>query len=111
VKSRALGPPSPLAAPPGLSAIAVDVGGQELVVLRVPSSTSTWQGLTQTEEAIAELALRGLSNKEIATLRGTSAHTVAVQLASIYKKLGLGSRAELAAATFGDARPRAETPR
>ncbi len=51
--------------------------------------------LTRAEEAIVELALDGASNADIATLRGTSSRTVANQLSTVFKKLGITSRAEL----------------
>lgn len=51
--------------------------------------------LTTAERAVATLAVEGLSNAEIATRRGSSERTVANQLARIYEKLGIGSRAEL----------------
>jgi DNA-binding NarL/FixJ family response regulator len=53
--------------------------------------------LTPAERAVAELAVRGLSNAAIARKRRSSPRTVANQLATIYKKLGLGGRRELRA--------------
>ncbi len=53
--------------------------------------------LSEAEKDIAILLLKGLSIKEIALLRGTSANTVRQQAASLYAKAGLASRAELAA--------------
>jgi DNA-binding CsgD family transcriptional regulator len=53
--------------------------------------------LTACEREVAAAAAAGLSNQEIAVKRGTATRTVANQLASIYRKLGVGSRAELAA--------------
>jgi DNA-binding NarL/FixJ family response regulator len=41
--------------------------------------------------------LEGRSNAEIARDRGTCARTVANQIASMFRKLGVQSRAELAA--------------
>lgn len=57
-------------------------------------------GLAPGERAVAELALLGLTNAEIGARRRTSARTVANQLATVYRKLGVGSRAELAAAAL-----------
>lgn len=54
-------------------------------------------GLTEAEQAIARLLLKGLSHKEIAELRGASDATVRQQAATIYRKSGLAGRAELAA--------------
>jgi DNA-binding CsgD family transcriptional regulator len=50
---------------------------------------------------VAELALQGLSNDDIARARGTSTRTVANQLASAYRKLGIGSRLQLFALGAG----------
>jgi DNA-binding CsgD family transcriptional regulator len=50
--------------------------------------------------------LAGLSNAEVAIRRGTSPRTIANQLASVLRKLGVGSRYELAAAlTQAEQRP------
>ena len=53
--------------------------------------------LTASEADVATLMLKGLSHKEIAQLRNTSAATVRQQSTAIYAKSGLSSRAELAA--------------
>jgi DNA-binding CsgD family transcriptional regulator len=53
--------------------------------------------LTATEREVALLVCEGLSNKEIATKRSTSPHTVGNQLASIFTKLQVGHRYELIA--------------
>lgn len=57
---------------------------------------TAWQ-LSEGEADVATLILKGLSHKEIARLRDTSEATVRQQAATIYRKSGLGSRAELAA--------------
>lgn len=44
-----------------------------------------------------ELTLSGLSNAEVAKKRGTAVRTVANQLQSLFRKLGVNSRAELSA--------------
>jgi DNA-binding CsgD family transcriptional regulator len=54
-------------------------------------------GLSPAEHQVVKLALRGMRNAEIGRLRGASPRTVRNQLASAYGKLGVGSRAELAA--------------
>lgn len=53
--------------------------------------------LTETEQAVARLVLKGLSHKEIAALRETSEATVRQQATAVYRKSGLAGRAELAA--------------
>lgn len=76
----------------------VQVGGETLVVISLPVGGNDALGglLTAAEAEVAHDAVGGLSNAEIATRRGTSTRTVANQLASIYRKLDVGSRAELA---------------
>lgn len=54
--------------------------------------------LTPAEREVVRLARQGLRNAAIAAARGTSVRTVANLLARAYRKLGVGSRAELAAA-------------
>jgi DNA-binding CsgD family transcriptional regulator len=51
--------------------------------------------LTPAEQAVLERLLAGESNVAIARRRGTSARTVANQVASIFKKIGVGSRRQL----------------
>lgn len=63
-------------------------------------------GLTGAERAVAVLAMQGASNAEIAERRGSSERTVANQLRSVFTKLGIQSRFELAGALLdppGDA--------
>jgi len=61
--------------------------------------------LTTGECDVAVLMLKGLSHKEIAALRNSSAATVRQQAAAIYGKSGLASRAELAAYFLEDLFP------
>jgi DNA-binding NarL/FixJ family response regulator len=51
--------------------------------------------LSDAEAEVARLVYHGQSNAEIAQSRGTATRTVANQIASIFTKLGIGSRAEL----------------
>ncbi len=51
--------------------------------------------LTDAERGVVSLAAAGLSNGAIATARRVSERTVANQLASAFRKLGVGSRFEL----------------
>jgi DNA-binding CsgD family transcriptional regulator len=53
------------------------------------------QGLTATEERIAELAASGMINREIAAAVFVSIKTVEVNLSRIYRKLNIHSRTEL----------------
>jgi DNA-binding CsgD family transcriptional regulator len=54
--------------------------------------------LTPTESRVAELAAQGLTNRRIAETLFLSAKTVEANLARVYLKLGIRSRAELGAA-------------
>jgi len=53
--------------------------------------------LSAGQREVASLVLAGRSTREIAALRSRSERTVANQLAAIYRKVGVSSRAELAA--------------
>jgi DNA-binding CsgD family transcriptional regulator len=61
--------------------------------------------LTETERQLAELIARGMSNREAAAALFITVHTVESHLTTIYRKLGIRSRTELAlrmrAATTG----------
>jgi DNA-binding NarL/FixJ family response regulator len=85
--------------PTGLMAERVDVDGISIAVLEYPiaSAVDQFAPLTPAEQGIVALVLEGLPNYAIASRRGRSERTIANQLASIYAKLGVGSRSELAA--------------
>ena len=71
--------------------------GEQLVVLSMPShATERPEALTDAEWQVARMAASGKPNREIAQLRGTSVRTVANQLASTFRKLGVASRTDLA---------------
>jgi DNA-binding NarL/FixJ family response regulator len=53
--------------------------------------------LTPTERRVAELAASGLTNREVASKAFMSPKTVQANLARVYRKLGISSRAELGA--------------
>ena len=92
----------------GVDAFEVGFGDERLVVLSYPiASASFLDRLTPAERDVALAVVRGLSNEEVARARGSRARTVAVQLASIYRKLGITSRAELAVLLHEDGAPRA----
>jgi DNA-binding CsgD family transcriptional regulator len=54
-------------------------------------------GLTVTELRVAELAAGGMTNREVAAAAFMSPRTVEANLARVYRKLGIRSRAELGA--------------
>ena len=61
-------------------------------------------GVTESEWLVGLLVVAGHSNASIAAVRGVSPRTVANQLASLYRKLGVGPRSQLIArwsALFG----------
>jgi DNA-binding CsgD family transcriptional regulator len=62
---------------------------------------ATW-ALTAAERKVALLLLKGLSFKEVASVRGTSERTSREQARGVYKKAGVGGRAELSAWFFED---------
>jgi DNA-binding CsgD family transcriptional regulator len=70
--------------------------GEDVLVIELPGVLDGWDQLTKAEGDIAELVLGGARNREIALARGCSVRTVANQLQSVLRKLGVVSRAELA---------------
>ena len=56
-----------------------------------------WSSLTPAERNVADLVARGLTNPEIAARLGVSAGTIKDQVSSALRKLGVRTRAELAA--------------
>jgi len=86
----------PLPATPPASLVAYEIEpGKVLFVHALPKATV--RGLTSAEEEVLSLVLDGYDNASIADARGTSLRTTAKQVASIFRKLGVASRAELAA--------------
>jgi DNA-binding NarL/FixJ family response regulator len=78
------------------------IGDDEFVVICIDKPQSgTLGSLTAAEMSVVHAVLEGKSNGEIGLARGTSARTVANQLACIYRKLGIGSRSELALTCAG----------
>ena len=53
--------------------------------------------LTPTEQSVADLAASGRTNREVAKQLFISPKTVEVNLARVYRKLGVTSRAQLGA--------------
>ena len=64
---------------------------------RVSGRVASRDDLTATEQAIAGHAAAGRQNKEIAAAMFITPRTVESHLTRIYRKLGVRSRAELAA--------------
>lgn len=83
--------------PEELRAARLEHEGVEYLVLSYPAPAApALAALTPSERAVAALAARGLSNADIARVRGAALRTVCNQLSSIFKKLGVRSRLELA---------------
>jgi DNA-binding CsgD family transcriptional regulator len=61
-----------------------------------PARSSLLQGLGEREAQVGQLASRGLRNAEIAAILGTSAETVKRQLRSVFAKVEVSNRTELA---------------
>lgn len=86
--------------PAELRAQRLVLDGEEVLILShaLPSAASPLDPLSTLAPAqreVARLVLEGHSNAGIAALRGTSERTVAKQLDTIYRRLGVRSRAEL----------------
>jgi DNA-binding CsgD family transcriptional regulator len=65
--------------------------------------------LTATERRVAELAAAGLTNREVASRAFMSPKTVQANLARVYRKLGISSRAELGARMANERAPDTQT--
>jgi DNA-binding NarL/FixJ family response regulator len=97
-KSRGARSAAVLEAPADLDVRFVRRNGEQLAVL-----SFAWRELriptvvTEAEKAVIDAVIRGRSNAQIASERGRSARTIANQIASIFKKLGVHSRSELIA--------------
>ena len=83
----------------GLRVERLHVGGEELAVLSygLPSARLDSR-LSDAEQEVAKALLLGRTNAEIAKARGSAVRTVANQVASILRKLGVQSRHDLALA-------------
>ena len=90
------------AAPPpprGLEARRFGSGDADIALLWFPllQGLATAERMTEAEHHVVDAVLGGKSNADIARERGTSARTVANQVASVFRKLGVHSRGELTA--------------
>ena len=81
----------------GVHVFRVAIRGEEVLVVSLPSARLELSELTPAERAVATDAALGLSNLQIAKRRQRSHRTVANQLASAFRKLGVSSRADLVA--------------
>jgi DNA-binding CsgD family transcriptional regulator len=93
----------------GVSVTRFEHDGETLIVFSLPQdelgivdpammedpSASPWQVLTPAQLEVVRLAIAGRSNRAIARLRGTATGTVAKQLETAYRRLGINSRREL----------------
>lgn len=93
----ALEPPAP--EPPGLRCLLLEVGSAVVAILMFDLEVSALPArvLTAAEDRVVRAIFEGKSNGAIAQERGTSSRTVANQVASIFRKYGVASRAELVA--------------
>lgn len=66
------------------------------MLVRDPRAGFAETALTEAERDVLELLLQGLSNREIASLRGRSVRTIANQVATLLRKTGAPSRRALA---------------
>ena len=80
-------------------ATTIQLNGEEYFILSYDASPQTAKpkALSAAEREIASFLLAGMTTAQIAEKRGASIRTVTTQIESIYRKLGIGSRAELAA--------------
>lgn len=95
--------PAEVPPPRGLTARRMTLLGDEHIVLSFPlGAPEVPSSLTKAEREVALLVLEGRADAEIASIRGVSKRTVANQIASIFRKLEVSSRVELAARLRAD---------
>src|SRR5579871_1027018 len=78
-------------APTDLRIASMTFQGESYVVVSRPIERSAIQ-LTDAEREVAKLVAAGFTNEAIAQARGTSTRTIANQVASLLRKLGVPSR-------------------
>ena len=84
--------------PDRLTEPSYDPAGEPPAALRrIGGRSASDHELSETERRIVELVVGGRRNRDVAAELSISANTVAWNLSKIYRKLGIGSRAELAA--------------
>ncbi|HEX3851907.1 MAG TPA: helix-turn-helix transcriptional regulator [Polyangiaceae bacterium] len=92
----------PADAEAGLRVARFQLAGDDYVVLSYShAALAAPTTLTSAEQIIFAALLNGQSNQQIAASRARSLRTVANQVAAIFQKLGVGSRAELFAKFSG----------
>jgi DNA-binding CsgD family transcriptional regulator len=93
----------PMAPPAGLRVDTLTHGDEALLIASYPLDEPRLpETLSRAEREVVAAVLRGRTNAEIAVERGSSARTVANLLARAFRKLGVCSRAELAARLASD---------
>lgn len=98
--------PPPVPAPAGLDVAPLQVDGDDYVILSYPlPEWSLPSNLTAAEQEVVLGLLQGDSYEAIAERRGTALRTVANQVASVYAKLRITSRIELAKLCFAPPAP------
>ena len=89
----------PTPTPAGLRCLVLEIGDALVAVLTFELGAGALPGelLTTAEARVVRAIFEGKSNDAIARERGTSPRTVANQVASIFRKHRVASRAELVA--------------
>lgn len=84
--------------PAGLVVFHIELDGSRLALLSYEvNECAELPALSDAERAVMVAILHGRSNAQIAAARGTATRTVANQVARLFLKLGVRSRAELTA--------------
>jgi DNA-binding CsgD family transcriptional regulator len=95
LRSRVSKPSRSGSVPFGLRASRAVVGGEEVAVFSFLLPPPAFpRSLSAVERIVALALLEGMSNSEIALARQKSVRTVANQVASLFRKLGVRSRSE-----------------
>ncbi len=86
-------------APANLDGATFRVASEDFLALTFSSTAAGLGVLTESEQQVASELLRGRSYRDIAQIRGTSPSTIANQVQSLFRKLKVRSRTELATTT------------
>lgn len=92
----------------GLRARKGVVDGREVLVVSYPlegAPATELPELTAAQSDVARMLVVGLPALDIAKRRGTSVATVTRQIAQVYQRLGIGTRAELVTLILDRCRP------